>query len=447
MKKLMALAMALVMALSCAGALAEDAPALAPSTTEMSVAVNEDLLYALLDSLGSEEDTQMISLIASLLNNLGAQSVVADNGVQMELTLKGSPVVTATVAAAEDAMVVTSNLFPSYALTLPADAAMPAMDVSYEELLPALEKHLNQVAEGIAAYIGQPEVGEFVMEGQTFNTKVPIEMNQKDLLGLGLTFVKGIMTDEAFAPLFASIEGFDASMITEIDEMLAQLDSMTEEEMIPVHGARYAMTNALGQQVSEDVYATIDMGDDEFVIAAAFGMVQGGIYVHFVSGDATNTTIDEARQAAAEGRGAASVVDIVIIPGENENDVNMGMDFYSQGLYMGLALQSAQAETGLNENMALYFMTNQAPLVTLSCVTVPGGEITAAAAEEQIVLSMEELAADEEGELSGGLMMDVMSNGLNNLLANASLAMPDEVNALMTMINEMMAAATEQAAE
>ena len=134
------------------------------------------------------------------------------------------------------------------------------------------------------------------------------------------------------------------------------------------------------------------------------------------------------------------VMDMVIVPGQSENDATLGLDLYLQGMYVGLALQSAQTDAGLAQDMALYFMTNQAPLLSLSCVTVPGGEITAElTAEGKTVLSLEEIAADEEGTLSGGLLLDVTSYGLNNLIANAAIAMPDEVTALVTALTAMTA--------
>lgn len=447
MKKLMALLLALVMALSCVGALAENTDALVTSTTQMTFAVNDELVSALLPALAeqelTEEDQQMLSQLLAMLNNLGAKCVVAENGVQVELTLKDVPVATLVGAAGEDGLTLMSDLFPSYALTMPADALAQTNTLPDEAMLQSLEAHLNALMERISAYAGQPEMGEFPLENVVFNVKQPYEMTQKDVALLVLNWLKELMADEALAPLFASVasaEGLDAASL---DGVIAQLESMTEEDLMPVNVATYTVVDEQGQP-GADFYFTADMGDDENVLAVSCGMAQGVMYVHLAFGEAIYTSLDEMRQAAAEGGSSAITIDMAAMIDQSQDAMGFGLDFYGAGMYVGLTLQGAQTEAGLAQEIALYFMTNQAPLLGVSCLTVPGGELTASMTTEgKTVISLEELMADEEGTLSGGLQLDVMSFGLNNLIANAAAAMPDEVTALVTALTAPAQDATE----
>lgn len=450
MKKLLALMMALVLALSCVGAFAEDTTAVLPTntTTTISISMNGEMFAALAGDSATEEDQQMLAQTLSLINNLGARIITTENGVQAELTLKDTTVATVVGVTSETGALAVSDLFPSYAVTLAPETlaqTLPGPSLDTEALMAALQAKLDALTESVASYAGEAQMGEYTFEGATFNVMQPYQMTMKEFATLLLSWMQSMMADPELAPLFSSMEGLDADALSEAME---ELNEMGEEQATaPVNAALYAVMDANGQP-GEDAYITFDMTEDENIIALAFGKVQNVAYAHLIYGDAAYTSLDEMRQAAIAGAENAIVVDLAAAPGEGEADIAMGLDLYNQGVYMGLLLQSARTEAGLAQNISLYMMNDQAPLFTLDALTVPGGEITASPdTEGKTLVSLEALMADEEGTLSGNLLMDIMSYGLNTLIANASIVMPDEVTALVNAMSAPAPEATDAPAE
>ena len=94
MKKILALLLALVMALGCVGAVAEETAsentiALPSFTVAFESTLNTDAVAALLPMAGIDEATlAQVQPILALLANTNGQLVFADNGVQFDLGLK-----------------------------------------------------------------------------------------------------------------------------------------------------------------------------------------------------------------------------------------------------------------------------------------------------------------------------------------------------------------------
>ena len=118
MKKLLSLLLALALALSCAGAVAEEA---LPLETKTTVAVNAETMTALLGGALGTDDAQLPQLLVSLISALGVHSVAAETGTQTEVTLKDTPILTFSCAPAEEGLALVSDLFPSYAIVVPQE--------------------------------------------------------------------------------------------------------------------------------------------------------------------------------------------------------------------------------------------------------------------------------------------------------------------------------------
>ena len=118
MKKIIALLLALVMALGCVGAFAEEAsqPAF---TMAFESKVNVEAISQLLPMLGVDESAAAaLQAILPLLAETTGQIVIADNGAQFDLGLKGQTVLTVAGEMTESGLALASDILPSYVITM-----------------------------------------------------------------------------------------------------------------------------------------------------------------------------------------------------------------------------------------------------------------------------------------------------------------------------------------
>ena len=109
-------------------------------------------------------------------------------------------------------------------------------------------------------------------------------------------------------------------------------------------------------------------------------------------------------------------------------------DLTAQGMYVGAKIELANGEN-MKLDAQLFFMNPEKPLLTASAVVIPGGEVTLdLSGEGKENIDLAQLMQDEDGTLKNNLLMDVMSNGLNGLMARAAEIMPEEVSTLITLL-------------
>lgn len=440
MKKFLALLMSLIMAFSCITAMAVETAVPAATTTKVSFTLNDQLLNLILYASMTEEDQAAASGVLPLLNHLGFEVISAAEGTQVSLTLKDTPITTAVGTVNEEGgLSLVSTLFPSYIISVDGatvasvtDTA-PVMDEDALEM--ALTMEMVKLLGAFYAQAGEPTTGEFSFEGGTFNTAHAFTMPVDEFFTNVINYLKSLMENAAFAPIFEALaaEGIDASLL---DEALADIqDNDSEEEPLPVNVALFSYVNENGT-TTDDKYFTIDLADEEFVMAAAGGVVADAVYAHFIFGDAAYSSIDDMRDAAIMGTSEATVIDLAVVPGTTEEEGAIGLDLYSNGLYIGFVSQAALAAEGKAVDVTLYYLTDQMPLITISALTTEGGVITPPEfTEEQTVIALEDLMADEDGTVTGMLTADIMGFGLNYLIGNAAIAMPEEVSALIMMLS------------
>lgn len=440
MKKMLALILALLMALSCTGALAEEAT---PVTMQGTVHFNEEMLSSLIGMASpemGEAEMQAMDTLMAVLNNLGFQAVIGKTNAQIVLTLKGMPVMTVVAAETEKGYAAVSDLFPNYALTVSQEtideltqsalSSMPEMDAAAMEA--ALAAHGQALLTALKGYAGAPVAGEYtVEEGLTFNCQIPYEITATELAALILNAAKAMLKDPALAPLLTA-----AGEISEADIDAALADLTGDAENQPdLNVALYANMDADGN-LGEDFYLAADMGDDEFVVGIMAGVVDKTLSATLIFGDAIYASMDEMIAAAVDGSGEAFVIDLFVAPGEKETDASVSMDVYAMGQYMGYYMETLTEETVTTSYAEIYYMDPEAPLMSIEVLSMPTGEdVTLNLTDETPVVTMESLLNDTEGTASMPLMMDVMSYGINNVLANAAAAMPDEITALITLLN------------
>ena len=124
MRKCISFLVAVMMMLICLPAIAEE-PAVvtaqipaAAATYQVKLSADKETAKNVLPLFGlSESQTGMIDPIVDLINALAVDVIIADGGVQVDLSLNGGSALSLGGTATEDGLVIASSLFPNYILT------------------------------------------------------------------------------------------------------------------------------------------------------------------------------------------------------------------------------------------------------------------------------------------------------------------------------------------
>lgn len=437
MKKMLALLLALMMALSCFGAVAEETGANEVSFELPALTVSyeikeldQEAILNLLPMFGVGEDQlPIVQAILPVLAGLSEKLVVADNGVQFDLGLKGQNVLTLAGEQTEDGFAVASDILPSYVLTLSNEAIMQLMEQfmgQAEEAMAGVD--MEKLAENVTTYImeyvqvcmgavtmGEPEKGEFAFEDpeMTFNTKTPITVDTEALKTGIMKLIGQFKSDEQIASLFSALGTMGVELPAEDEEI-----------------------NVIMPEIVCNAYSNVD---DE-------GNEDGVVYVV----TETVTTVEEESLAVnvyvlVDAENGVSVevdvpdqqVNVYFMFTMTEDGAALGIDVNAMGMYFGVVANVTMGDA-IVIDADLYFMNDEKPILSEQTTITFAGERTFTVLDESKtavdLLALFNEFQGGEGELMNGLMADVMGNGLNALLAKAMQAMPQEIGAIMTLL-------------
>lgn len=427
MKKLLAMLVALIMALSCTLALAEEAPQGVTITSELSI--DCEAARNLLSSMVQDEDqVALIDSVAAILDSLKEQLVIADNGAQLDLFLKDSQVITLACEATETGLAVASTLFPSYVLTLSKDtvgqimeqltaqsdsnAENPEAMAAFQQIFEAANGYFEEYSQAVSSAVsfGDPEMGEFTVGDLSFNSHMPLNVDVQTIADASKKLVDQLENDENVQSGLKTLEGMGMK-VSEEDEINLNLDELTNVA------------------VTGDIYMNLDEN----------GAQTGATYVlvQVVGGEEGQTSTTNVSVLVDEGTTYVSIelpenqttLDITVVP--DEAGVSVRVDANVQDAYFGGAFVLAIGEA-TTADIYIYVLDDENPLAVENITIEKGGELTMTVGDDKTELAIEDLMNDSEGELSSGLMMDVLFNGLGTVMSAASEALPDEVNALMS---------------
>ena len=232
MKKLIAVLMAMLMVFSCVPALGEETGISinVPSFTLTSeVTIDEEQVMALLPALGMPEETVgMVQTFLPMLNGLKETLIFADMGLQYDLQMKGQNILSVVGEANETGLALSTNLVPSYKLTIQAETIQKLVNQLTEQLqgnASQLDMELiQQAAEKLSGYVmelvpvfqsvitfGEPVKGEYadLIEGVVFNTEMSMTVDVKGMADALQQFVPGTCIDlgHAVDDLFQFVPG------------------------------------------------------------------------------------------------------------------------------------------------------------------------------------------------------------------------------------------------
>ena len=262
---------------------------------------------------------------------------------------------------------------------------------------------------------GEPEEAEFAYEGVTFNTKIPVELDVDAIVAAEKKLVEQILTDEDIRPLLdmsAQYSGgnFDPDSIREMSDEI-----FSEEHMPDVEVSVYVTRDEEGNE--SDIFCAVSeatyKGEEEPSYRYTF--LSEGTY-----GD-MKLEIPEANTT------------IGFYYGTEESGMNIHMDYEVNGQNIGF---NADVVYGADivVTLDLFFNDPQNPLIrNLITVSMNGERTLKMDTEGKTILTLEEILEGGMEALSG-LISDIMTNGLSNLVITATKAMPEAgglISALM----------------
>lgn len=432
MKKALAVVLALVLALSCTLALAETGPVEEPAfpgvTVQSEYDVNREVLMYALALFGLDEYTiGIVDTVAAVVDEAGEKAILAPDGFQYELLLKGTSLVNVVGQLSETGLVASTSLLPNYAFSVSMEEIGQALQsiatqaeglqaLDTEALAQAITGYTNTFINTCAAAVsaGDPEQGNFVLDGIKYNVKVPINVDLAAILNGYISLFSDLSKDEAVKSAIETLKGMGVN-ITLPEE--GELTSVDEASLPTVAVDAYMFIDEEGNQSDtvDVVFSVTPAGSSD---AATIGdvLIEGG-------------NVRVIAQFLTAGLNVACTVE------KAENGGSARLDFDYNDLYFGLATVCDSKDDSTAVDGYVYLIDSENPVFTShSTITLNGALTLSADGEGKTVVALSDLTSDNAKEATGGLVIDFLFSGLGGLLSAAGELMPDETSIISTLM-------------
>lgn len=420
MRKWLAVMLALVLALSCAAASAQ--------TVSVKLAVDTEAVKTLATAYGMPEEqaSTIIDPIAALINALGVKVITAADGAQIDLELKDKNALSLGFATTEEGTALVSTLIPNYMLTVKPETLEQLMS-SFMQNMPGAGAagaaggfDMSAMAGMIMPYVmpfteafqtavvpGEPVPGEYEIDGVTFDTMVPVDIDVDALAAATRTMLDGMMNDEKVVSLFQSFGQFSGGSFN-VEDMKKNMDEFI---------AHFPKT------VTATVYNNSD-----------------GSPAYYVEGTAT----DEGKEEPSYGYTMLILdektgkMSFFVFEQEIITSISYGEDGFTAGFYQGessIVLDVTSTAGDPMTTKADLYISSETPLLTITVAQSQDSTRTLPVeAGEKTVVAVEELMSSQGGsEAVQGLTTELMSNGLPSLLTSLAVNVP-EAASLLSML-------------
>jgi len=441
MKKLLAVLLAMLLALSCTLAMAETTEA-APAadnqpfpglTIESEYDVDRDTLKAALGKMGMDESIiTIIDTLAAIVDQTGEKVVIANEGFQAEILMKGDSLLNLVGLANDKGMTFGSNLIPNYVLDLSFDeigdmiaaslqkaaedaekqaAEDPTQYLDMASLTQVMTEYFNDYVTTIttdAIIPGTPEQGEFEQDGDTYNTRIPMDISLPVILDATKAFISNLENDETVqtALLQLALSGVDVNIsdTSELDE----IDPAT----LPV--------------VKVETYMTLDDNGNQS------GPTLVAVYVVPVGETTAATTVytkvdGNTVKVDADFVSNGDTIQVAFVSDRDPQDMfgtNSRMDVYAGEQYFGCAVVTSSNDESIQYDAYLYLNDTEKPIVTDRGSIVMNGALTLGVSDSATRVTLSDLTGENVGDVLGGLMND-LSSGAISILMSAYSAVPE----------------------
>lgn len=439
MKRIVALLLALVMALSATVALAE--PAQAPKDGLLlasTVNIDRDKATQLMDELKLDGNTRkLVDSALAVVNAASDRLVIAENGIRYEVFLNEAEVLSFTFGKNDEGVVILSNLIPGYRLVVSndiVDVVTGVHDIVSEikrairtekkaEAFKAREAMAPYIADFIidllsAMRIGEEEKGDFVLQsGKSYNTCMKIGFDRQGVADAMNNTLGKIMQDSLILTVLVNV------LVT--NEDLAN-SALVAENLPVIDFALYANLDDQGEALSPDKAYVASLTLPGQTEACAI------LELH-QSGDSLQALLNI---PGGDGTGGISAAfgyvpyDKGINGASAELEVSVNGNYYGDVFTIGF---DEQKEALVAEN-ALYILDSEMPLATGHIAISSDAPTLDLSIADGHAIPVESLLFGEESEkLKKTLIGKVVFSGLS-VIGKATKAVPEFAN-LLALLN------------
>lgn len=458
MKKLLALALALIMALGCAGAFAEEAAPAYGMDTQIQLTLNRDLGSLLVSMITGKYDEEMSETILDVLDSMYLDIACGGNVLDMALMGNDAPLTALVGVKDEDGVTLVGDLFPHYALRV-ENAELEALvqqlseqlQAQFQEQLPEAEdvqlpelseEELQALMEDMQGYM--EDINAFLtavqsdMQVSEDGTTAVIPLTTHQLAGLAESVLNRLSADEVLKPyLQMAIDQANAQQSADQQVTLEQVLATASQKVEELKAAEDTVLATLTLMNNEDGSTYMELNAVNQVLLAVT-TVSTGVDATMLISKNEITDGEALLNAITDGSNAEdAAVQLSIHRETDENGVDnnaFGMKLLYGGIDVGLTCNNAQTGAGTIDYVshtigALSVNLLGGDLVQLEVVTMADDIPVAPELGERTVLDPLKLT-DEEKQ---ALIKDVTNYGIPALAAACVQAMPDQVAELVEL--------------
>lgn len=458
MKKLLALALALIMALGCAGAFAEESAPAYGIDTQVQLTLSHNIGPMLIGMATGNYDEQMSEAILDVLDSMYLDIACGGNVLDMALMGNDAPLTALVGMADENGVTLVGDLFPHYALRvekaeiealaqqlseqlqaqfqeqLPGTEGVQLPELSEEELQ-ALMEDMQGYSEDINAFLAAVQNDMQVTEDGT-TAVIPLTTHQ--LAGLAESVLNRLSVDEVLKPyLQMAIDQANAQLSADQQVTLEQVLATASQKVEELKAAEDTVLATLTLMNNEDGSTYMELNAANKVLLTVTAVSTGMDATMLISKNEI-TDAEALLNAITDGSNAEdAAVQLSIHSETDENGVDnnaFGLELLYGGTDVGLTCNNAQTGAGTIDYVShtigvLSVNLLGGDLVQLEVVTMADDIPVAPELGERTVLDPLKLT-DEEKQ---ALIKDVTNYGIPALAAACVQAMPDQVAELVEL--------------
>jgi len=368
--------------------------------------------------------------VRELLNSCAVRLMMTDGEMYEEISVGDTPVLTFQGRRdADGGWTYISNLAPHYALKQSAGAAKTAAQTfdpektaaRMQEIGQALTAHLAEGLDALLEYDGDLEHGEYSLDGETFDFRLPGAISDEDLTLVLSRTLRSLAADEAMGlnipeTVLQGVENF----------LSAVLDGAQIEFSF------YGRVDERNWDVSIS-YVRCTVTRDGRRTYLEGGKTQGKLALHLETGADAYEDDAQMRSAARQGAEDALAVDVYLVPGDKA--LGIEVDVFS-GVFTAVLMEiNAQEEGEVRLNSRLYVGTADEPVMRQDAVVVAHkGPMPAWEEDQRQLVSLDALREEMkrgESTLLSGLVQDVTEYGLPSAAQRISQGAPDSFAAAL----------------
>ena len=430
MKKLLALILALLLAVTCVPAFAQ--------TVTTRVTVDREQARALISGFGvPEAQMAMVDPVLSLVNALGVRVTTAEDGAQVDLDLNGADALSVGWASDDADVNIVSTLFPNYYLTLSNETIAQIMTQMAQNMpgaggeggaggfdMAAMQMvfggyYQKWLAACTAAGIpGEPVEVKYEYENYVFDTMVPVTVDMEAITAATSELLSELLADPVAMSMLQGMaqgmaqssgaaldpENFEADFKAGFEDWMAHFPDAVNAEVYTVAGDEsgvfFMNAESFREGEADPFFAAFMLYENAQNMDMGFEMAMSD---------------DQTQETATMKAGFAM------------KDADMKLYLDMGGMYCGLNM----SVNGGDMTFDVFFMNAESPLLTVALEIADGGDRTLPMdASGKTVTALEAIMADANGEAAQGLSGDIQANGLGALLGIVMQQVP-EVAGLM----------------